>query len=232
MHNEDEIIISGGPLEGVSDNYDEFDEQLQPEKLGAQLIQENSRKGTLRKYQFYGPNYLLLDFSGKSKSSVKKYCISLSFLSSEPEHFKLIVWNWLYGALAGAALLILFITLAVYKILSAESSFIAGSIALTVTLICALIFVYLKRNEYIFKTEFGSVPLFCLENSKPDQKSFDIFFVSLQQAIDSQKTKIPVADRLIGELKMCRRLKDEGIIDEASYTAAMTSIFKHKQYKA
>jgi hypothetical protein len=41
-----------------------------------------------------------------------------------------------------------------------------------------------------------------------------------------------VEEQLVGELKMCRRLRDENIIDDAVYTAARTSIFKHQRYRA
>jgi len=87
------------------------------------------------------------------------------------------------------------------------------------------------RNEYIFKSHFGGARLFLIENKKPDQKKFDSFFISLQQAIYKSKARISVSDRLVGELKMCRRLRDEGIIDDKTYTVARTAIFKHEQYK-
>lgn len=87
------------------------------------------------------------------------------------------------------------------------------------------------RDEYIFKSYFGGAKLFLIENKKPTQQEFDNFFINLQQAIDRAQANIPVADRLVDELKMCRRLKDEGIIDEQAYTDARTIIFKHEQYK-
>ena len=232
MHDEDEIIISGAPLDVPSDNYDEFDQEFDTAKLGEKLVQENTLKGTRREYQLYAPNYLLLSFVEKKNAQPKKYRINQAYLSSEPEHYKVIVWNWLYGALAAGVLTVLFISLAVYERLSLEFCFVAGSIALTITLICTLIFVYLQRDEYIFKSEFGNVDLFFLENARPDQNKFDNFFICLQQAIDNQHTNISVEDRLVGELKMCRRLKDEGIIDDEAYTSARTILFKHKQYNA
>ena len=74
--------------------------------------------------------------------------------------------------------------------------------------------------------------IFLIENKKPSQQAFDSYFISLQQSIDKAQASISVSDRLVGELKMCRRLRDEGIIDDEAYTIARTAIFKHEQYKS
>ncbi|MCK5002658.1 MAG: hypothetical protein KAJ92_05125 [Gammaproteobacteria bacterium] len=232
MQDDDEIIMSGAPLDVPSDNYDEFDQELDSAKLGEKLVQENKLKGTLREYQIYVPNYLLLSFIEKKNAEPKKYRVNLAYLSSEPEHLKVVKLGWLYGAMASAILTVIFMLLAIYELLTLEFNFIAGSIGLTITLICALIFMYLQRDEYIFKSKFGNVNLFFLDNARPDQNKFDNFFIHLQQAIDKQHSNISVADRLVGELKMCRRLRDEGILDNEAYTIARTTLFKHKQYKA
>ena len=109
---------------------------------------------------------------------------------------------------------------------------VAGTVTATASLIFALIFVYLMRDEFIFKSRYGSAKLFLMENKKPSQQEFDRYFISLQQAIERAQSKIPVSDRLVDELKMCRRLRDEGIIDDETYTIARTAIFKHEQYKS
>ena len=109
---------------------------------------------------------------------------------------------------------------------------LAGTIAVTISLISSLIFVYLMRDDFIFKSRFGDARLFLIENKKPSQQEFDQYFIILQQAIDKARANTPVSDRLVGELKLCRRLRDEGIIDDEAYTIARTAIFKHKQYKS
>ena len=232
MQDNNEIIIQSAAFDVSSDNYEEFDQEIDPAKLGDKLVQENSRKGTVREYQIYASRYLLLNFKQGKKTAAKKYHVNLTYVSSEPEHIKVIKWNWLYGALAATALMGLFIFLAIKELLSLEYSLLGGSVTLTAAVICSLIFIYLMRDEYIFKSQFGNIRLFLMDNKKPNQKDFDQFFIVLQQAIDKSQAKMPVADRLVNELKMCRRLKDEGIITEEMYTAARTAIFKHKQYKA
>ena len=225
----EEVVLSAADV--LADNYEEFDCEISPEKYGSRLLQKNSLNGSVREYQHYDSDQLLLDFVEKKNSPEKSFRVNLAWLSSEPEHFKLIDWKWLYGAIATGLLAALFLYLAISQHIRVEYSIIGGTISLIATMICTLMFFYLMRDEYIFKSHFGGSRLFLVENRKPDQSSFDQFFIGLQQAIDNANSNIPIAERLLGELKMCRRLRDEGIIDDDSYTRARTRIFKHQQYK-
>jgi hypothetical protein len=229
---EEEIIIANAILDAPADNYEDFDQELDPAKLGEKLIQSNTLKGTVREYQYYSNSHLLLSLVKKKKSEEKKFRVNLAWLSPEPVHIKIIIWKWLYGALASTTLMGLFIFLINNGTLEITFGAVLSTASLTAALILFLIFIYQIRNEYIFKSYSGGVNLFVIENKKPDQAAFDKFFITLQQAIDKSKTGIPVSDQLIGELKMCRRLRDESIIDDETYTMARTAIFKHKQYKA
>lgn len=232
MNDNNEIIIESAAFDVSSDNYESFDQAFDPSKLGEKLVQENTRKGTVREYQFYASRHLLLNFTEKKKAAAKKFRVNLAYISAEPEHNKVIKWNWLYGALVSAALLGLFIYLGIEELLKLEYCLIGAAITLTASVICALMFAYLMRDEFIFKSQFGDIGLFLMDNKKPNQKEFDEFFTRLQAAINHAQSKLSVAESLVEELKMCRRLKDEGIIDEARYTRARTAIFKHKQYQA
>lgn len=232
MNDNNEIIIESAAFDVSSDNYESFDQAFDPSKLGEKLVQENARKGTFREYQLYASRHLLLNFTEKKKAAAKKFRVNLAYVSAEPEHIKIIKWNWLYGTLVSAALLGLFIFLGIKEVLNLEYCLIGAAITLTTAAICALMFVYLMRDEFLFKSQFGNIGLFLMDNRKPNQKEFDEFFAKLKGAIKHAQSSLSVAERLVEELKMCRRLKDEGIIDEVRYTLARTAIFKHKQYQA
>lgn len=229
---DEEVIIANAALGGHADNYEEFDQDIDPEKLGEKLVQTNILKDTVREYQFYASRHLLLSFIEKKKTGAKNFHVNLAWLSSEPEHNKIIIWKWLYRALAAGAFAILFLVLAMTEIIKLEYCIVAGTISLTMALILSLIFIYQMRDEFIFKSYFGNAKLFLIDNKKPTQAEFDNYFIKLQQAIDRAQANMSVADRLVGELKMCRRLKDEGIINDETYTDVRTIIFKHEQYKA
>lgn len=228
----DEVIIENLAFDVPADNYEEFDQEINPENLGDKLVQINTLKGTVREYQFYKSEHLLLNFIEKKNAKEKIFRVNLACISSEPEHNKIIIWDWLYAASAAGALLGLFLFLAISQIMKLEYCIIAGTIALTATLIFSLIFVYNIHDEFIFKSRFGNAKLFLIENKRPSLQVFNDFFVGLQQAIDKAQSKMSVADKLLAELKMCRRLRDEGIINDETYTIARTAIFKHEQYKS
>ncbi|MDH5711479.1 MAG: hypothetical protein OEZ15_07455 [Gammaproteobacteria bacterium] len=232
MQDNNEIIIENFVAGISADNYDDFDQELDPAKLGQKLVQNNPLRGSVGEYQIYADRHMLLNLVKSKKARPKKYRVSLSYLLAEPEHYKMIAWKWLYACLSLLALTALFVTLVIKDMMPLAYGVTAAAVTFTAAVICALIFVYLMRDEYIFKGEFGGIELFRLENKKPNQKVCDEFLIVLQNAIDKSKANISVANRLVNELKMCRRLKDENIIDEDAYTAARTAIFRHKQYKA
>jgi hypothetical protein len=229
---DEEVILANAMFEVPADNYEEFDKEIDPAKLGAKLLQSNTLKGTRREYQFYASDHLLLNLVERERAKEKHFRVNLAWLSSEPEHNKVIVWKWLYWALAAGALAGLSLFLGLSETLTPLYCLVAGTIASTASLICGLIFLYLMRDEFIFKSRYGNTRLFLIDNKKPSQQEFDRFFIGLQQAIEKAQSKSSVSDRLVGELKMCRRLRDEGIIGDEAYTIARTAIFKHKQYKS
>ncbi len=232
MEDKEEVIFASAAFDVSSDNYEDFDHEINPEKFGEQLVQTNTLKGSRREFQLYANDYLLLNFMEKKRAKVKKFHVNLSWLSSEPEHNKVIIWKWLYWALAAGVLAGLSIYLGTSETINSVYSMVAGSITVTAALILSLIFVYLMRDEYIFTSHYGGARLFLIENKKPSQQAFDRYFITLQQSIDKTQANIPVSDRLLGELKMCRRLRDENIISDETYTIARTAIFKHEQYKS
>ena len=232
MPDEEEVIFSSAGFDATTDNYEEFDQELDPAKFGDKLVQTNTLKGTRREYQRYAPSYLLLNFVERERAKAKDFRVNLAWMKSEPEHNKIIVWKWLYWALGTAALAGLGIYLGVSEKVKTEYSLIAGAITITAALIFILVFIYQMRDEFIFKSRYGDARLFLIENKKPSQQAFDSYFIHLQQDIDKIQASISVSDRLVGELKMCRRLRDEGIIDDETYTIARTAIFKHEQYKS
>lgn len=231
MEDNDEVIISNTAFDVPVDNYEEFDQEIDSAKLGKKLIQKNTLKGIVRKFQFYSNNHLMLNIVKKKKSEQQKFQINLAWLCAEPVHIKIIVWRWLSGSLLSAAALGLVVLLTTNGTMSMQYSIVGSVLSLTASVIFLLIFIYHMRDEYVFKSQFGGAKIFLIENKKPEQSTFDSFYIQLQQSIEKAKVGISVSDRLVGELKMCRRLRDENIINDDAYTVARTAIFKHEQYK-
>jgi hypothetical protein len=228
----EKIVISSAGLDTTADNYDEFDIEINPEDLGDKLVQTNILKGTISEYQLHPPGFLLLKSHKKNdRSGGASYRVSLAYLDPEPVHNRVVIWKWLYFALFIAVLAGLSFYLAQTQATDTIYFLVAGSIASTTSVIFLLIFVYLIRDEYIFRSRYGNARIFKIENRKPDKETFDHFFSNLNHFIHKAQHHISVSDRLVSELKMCRYLRDKNILNEETYTRARTAIFKHEQYK-
>jgi hypothetical protein len=226
----EDVIVVGAAYDTPSDNYEEFDEQLVPEKLGERIIQTNVMRGSYRAAQFYDGRYLLIRQRDKQKAPEKSYRINLAWCSPDPVHFRQTPWKWFYASAFIFAMIAFDIFLAYKEVISLEWAAYIGTPALTLAIIFMLVFFYYRRDEYIFTSQYGGSRLFTIDNKRPDQQRFDAFLVEIQQTIERLHRRVPVSDQLVGELKMCRRLKDEGIISEQSYTETRSRIFKHSQY--
>ena len=67
----EDVIIVGAAYDTPADNYEEFDEQLIPEKLGDSLIQTSIMHGSFRALQLYDSRFLLIKQRKKQKSPEK-----------------------------------------------------------------------------------------------------------------------------------------------------------------
>lgn len=231
LDTDDELIVNVIAAGYSADNYEEIDQNIDAGKLGDKLVQSNSQKGTLREFQFYDQTHLLVSRGNFKGDGTQQYRVNLAWVNSEPLHNKIVDWNWLVIALIFGVIAITFLVLAITEVLTIDYSMIGGSITFTLTLLATLIFIYKLRDEYTFYSQFGKAELFVMENKRPSQRVFDGFFLMLQSAIENAAQHVSIEDRLVGELKMCRRLKDEHVIDEQAYTDARTAIFHHERYK-
>lgn len=230
--NNEEIIIVESVYDVPSDNYDDYELEIDPDKLGRCLRQTNTLKGSSREIQFYGDSHLLMRHKESKNAEEKNFRLSLSWLSSEPVHNKVIVWRWLVLSLLFFSMIVAVIIFERSGLIDTQMSLIISIPCFSLASILLLIFLYTMRDEFIFHSLYGGASLFLLDNARPSQSEFDDFFIALQQSIDRSQADLTVSERLVGELKMCRRLKDEHIISEQAYTEARSAIFKHEQYMA
>ncbi len=226
----EEVIVANAALGFGDDNYDEFDAELNPAKLGESLLQVNSLKAVNHRFQLYDGKHLLIDVEHKKKR--RQFRVDLALLNAEPVHHRVIEWKWLAISLAGICILVLAIFLVVRQLLGVEIGIALGVVGLGDALLFFAIFLYRMQDDYIFHSRFGGARLFVMENKKPDLRQFEDFLGMLEQRIHKLWRNITIEAALISELKMCRRLRDTQIINEASYTRARTAIFRHERYKA
>jgi len=228
---EQEVIITGTLFDVHADNYEEFDQEINPEKLGALFKQNNTLKGTTRSFQLYSKSHLIISVTKKNRKKIKSFWVNLACLSPQPEHIKIRPWKWLYLAVATMVIAGVSLYASNIGLLSTEYSYIATIICAASSSIFLLIFLYAMRDEYIFKSCFGGARLFLTENKKPDQQHYEHFHQAMQKIINNAQEQQTITERLVAEMKMCRRLRDEGILNDDTYTAVRSTIFAHDQYK-
>ena len=96
-----------------------------------------------------------------------------------------------------------------------------------------LLSAYIKSySKTVFRSYASRVPLLTLSH-KSTQKNYKKFVSALQKSIvlAHKQNNITLQDRLVGEMKDLRRLKNAGVIKENVYNQAQSAILTHKHYK-
>ena len=79
----------------------------------------------------------------------------------------------------------------------------------------------------------AGVPLIELDFNKPGRYEFEAFTDRLEAYIrKAQSSGLNNRQRLAGELKDTRRLKEAGLLSEETYANSRALIFKHKEFSA
>jgi hypothetical protein len=102
----------------------------------------------------------------------------------------------------------------------------------TFSMLSMLIFYYRTQDKLIYSSFIGNIPLFEVSNHKSGNQEFDLFLVKLRQHIQSAQEKMSMHQRLVGELKDLRRIRDEGKITNEQYETARNIIFRHEAFQS
>ena len=102
----------------------------------------------------------------------------------------------------------------------------------TFSMISMLIFYYRTQDKLVYNSFFGNIPLFEISNHKSGNKEFELFILKLRQHIKSAQDRMSMHQRLVGELKDLRRIRDEGKITNEQYDSARNIIFKHEAFQS
>ena len=85
-----------------------------------------------------------------------------------------------------------------------------------------------SSRKQIFYSRNANIPIIELSVGKPTKSSFYDFVNKIEQRIKKFRDHMDIAEdkQLIGEMKMLRRLSDDGIISNTLYEAAKSKLFK------
>jgi hypothetical protein len=224
--------IAGGITEiTLSSDFDD-DAHLKPERINIEYIQEQRFKGVRRNFKIFNDTQLYYSLKSFRNKDNKKHRINLSYVSTQPERECVVAWRWLSTAIATIIWSILLLYVGIFTQYKADYIVIVGVLLGTFSMLSMLIFHYRTQDKLIYKSFVADIPLFEVSNHKPGNKEFDTFMESLKHYIEKGQGSMSMHQRLVGELKDLRRIRDEGTISNEQYETARSIIFKHKAYQA
>ncbi len=229
-----ERVTEVSPVDHVvmsADNYEAFEEKLDPRQLQPAFIQDDWLKGRFRKYEIYNKHYLFQTIKHYRDKECKTYRLNLAWLDPKPETVEIIAWRWVSTALATAVWALLLFYMAYSG--ADKDEYVASATILmgTVTVIALCLLLYSRENKLVFNSYLSNVPLIEIDRNKPDKATFDNFVHDLRNGIYAGWQHKDIQQMLVGEIRELRRLRDIGIISEATYLNARSAIFNHREYQ-
>lgn len=201
-------------------------------EINARLIQQARFTGT-REYVIVNGKEIRIRMQGKFKQQL--VAISLLALGEKSSYHIHFVWRWLILAIVGGMLLGgYFLASKFYGIGSDVIGFSVIAISSIVVLLGLVLFGINISRKRIFYARNSHVPLFDILVSKPNLREYRDFLDSLQGYISKARQfwSLNTEQQLAGELRMIRRLVNEGILEQAQYDLAKERLFRISNKKS
>lgn len=209
------------------------DADIVVKKINCKYKQKDIIKGNVNSFILFNDIYLFCLITLNHKKQ-PKYRLDLSFFDAKPGRSFSIAKKSL---ISGVLLLLLTIfappDITLPFLSSAGLSFLTLSLLSGAAAFGFLLFAYLKSySKLVFRSYASRVPLLTFSH-KSTQKNYKKFVSALQKSImlAHKQNGITLQDRLVGEMKDLRRLKNAGVIKEGVYNQAQAAILTHKHYK-
>jgi hypothetical protein len=208
------------------------DVHLKPEHINIEYAQEQKFKGVRRTFKIFNDTQLYYTLKSFRHKDNKMHRINLGYVNIQPERECTVAWKWLSTAVATIVWSMLLLYIGLFTQYKADYIVIVGILLGTFSMISMLIFYYRSQDKLIYRSFVGNIPLFEMSNHKPGNMEFESFMEKLRQHIKLAQGKLSMHQRLVGELKDLRRIRDEGKISNELYETARNIIFKHEAYQA
>lgn len=170
-----------------------------------------------------------LQVANKGKKTNLVYSVDILSLQDKSKKIFCIAWKWLISSISFLLLMLLLM-----KVLPAylgdNKNLYLGVILLVGVLggiFCFFQFWKYTSKKQIFYSRNAHVPIIILSAGKPSKKNFSYFIKRLEKRIKEFRNHMDVAEdkQLTGEVKMLRRLSDEGVISNHDYEKAKAKLF-------
>ena len=170
-----------------------------------------------------------LQWARNGKKKKESFSVDILSLQDKSKKTFSIAWKWLISCVG-----FFLVMLALLKFLPAylgENKNLYLGIILLVGLVGTIysLIKFLKNTskKQIFYSRNAHVPIVILCANKPSKKTFSSFINSIENRITKFRNHMDIDNekQLTGEMKMLRRLSDDGVISKKDYEKAKEKLF-------
>lgn len=177
-----------------------------------------------------------LQISNKNKKSQQAYSVDVLSLDEKSKKIVFIAWKWLLASISIFLVMLLLLKI-LPNYLDANKNLYLGLILLSGiigSLVCFMRFWKKTSRKQIFYSRNAHVPIITLRVGNPSKKVFAEFVTAIENRITKFRSHMDLSEekQLTGEMKMLRRLSDNGIISKKDYENAKTKLFSGFDGKA
>lgn len=170
-----------------------------------------------------------LSVDSKGWGKRRAYTIDLIALSEKPKRVYRLAWRWLI-AMAVFLLLSYSSSYALPMIDEAMASFspLVNAAGTALVFLSFVMFWLRSSRQLVFYSRHASMPLVEVWSGKPSSKACKEFirYTESQIALLHEQYNLTEDQQLSGEMKMLRRLSEEGVLETTSYEKAKKKIMK------
>lgn len=184
-------------------------------RLERTLSQRSRIHHRQRNFTLFNGHYLEMRESLRSRE--RRAIFNLAFLDAEPRRYRRLAWRWLTVTLALAALA---------SAAFALGGAFPGAAVLALAVLASFQVVRRSRDQLVFFTNVGRMPLFALDLGLVSGRESRDFAGLLSERIEGASVLLPRGrERLAAEMAEHRRLHESGAISKRSYEKAKQRIF-------
>ena len=190
-------------------------------------LEQRGKLGYIKEVQIHDGQEILVNLiAGKKKKSYKVHLLALA--NKGKSKFN-ISWPWLWCILICIVVLGIFSVVKQYISLENQLLELAIYFACAAGIILGLVMLALKFSlKRIYFSRIANIPILDIEINKPNRKSYKSFVSALEQHINKMQAayNLKADQQLAGEIRMLRRLSQDGIVSQAAYDKAKGKLFK------
>lgn len=170
-----------------------------------------------------------LQVTSKGKKAAQTYSVDILSLQDKSKKTIFIAWKWLISSIS-FLLIMLFLLAFLPAYLDTNKNLYLGVVLLTGVIgsvFCLVQFLKYTSRQQVFYSRKAHVPIIILSAGKPSKKSFSSFIDFIEKRIKKFRSHMDIDEdkQLTGEMKMLRRLSDEGVISKKDYEKAKSKLF-------